>query len=223
MFNLPSNVVTWRDSADMFASKLIDATSLLEVYPLATNAFFAAYIYDYLAANPTITSDTSILTSSLNNLIIPSSYATLNDYLNALYALYSIPLSIVTQSNATNDFIFNAIASTAFNQGQLALLTSNAGVPNFIPANASALTSCNGILGIAVDNILIGAAGNFLLFGKFITTGLVTGAEYFVNTFDGSFTNVKPNGSTQIVKSIGYALSETILFFNPSSTYIELV
>ncbi|PIP78070.1 MAG: hypothetical protein COW85_05700 [Ignavibacteria bacterium CG22_combo_CG10-13_8_21_14_all_37_15] len=146
MFNLPSNVVTWRDSADMFASKLIDATSLLEVYPLATNAFFAAYIYDYLAANPTITSDTSILTSSLNNLIIPSSYATLNDYLNALYALYSIPLSIVTQSNATNDFIFNAIASTAFNQGQLALLTSNAGVPNFIPANASALTSCNGIL-----------------------------------------------------------------------------
>ena len=54
-------------------------------------------------------------------------------------------------------------------------------------------------------------------------TPLTPGDMYYVSTVAGEMTNVMPEGTGDIVRIIGYALSTTQLFFRPDNTYIEVL
>jgi len=89
-------------------------------------------------------------------------------------------------------------------------------------ANATIESTAKGFVAIALSNISTSATGNFLKQGTYTTTGLTTASEYFMDTTGGAITVTKPSTVGNIVRIIGYALSTTILEFNPDRTYIEI-
>ena len=130
-----------------------------------------------------------------------------------------------TRSNAEpteTDHSFSAVSSGNLTQGELCVLKDFAGVPKFVAADATTADGCSGLLGIALTDVADGSSGNFLLFGKFTTSGLSVGAIYYAAQTAGGITVTKTSTAGQIVRIIGYAESATVLFFNPSSTYIEV-
>ena len=77
-------------------------------------------------------------------------------------------------------------------------------------------------LRIAVENILSGQTGNGLIQGKYTTSGLTAGDQYWVGASNGSYTNIQPSGDGDIVRYVGTALNSTILEFKPDETWIEI-
>lgn len=77
-------------------------------------------------------------------------------------------------------------------------------------------------LRIAVENILSGQTGNGLIQGKYTTTGLTAGDQYWVGASNGTYTNIQPSGNGDIVRYVGTALNSTILEFKPDETWIEI-
>jgi hypothetical protein len=69
----------------------------------------------------------------------------------------------------------------------------------------------------------IGVTDGIILGSQKMGSGLTTGNLMYFNGTAGEMTNVMPEGSGDIVRIIGYALSTTQFFFNPGTTYIELV
>jgi len=92
---------------------------------------------------------------------------------------------------------------------------------SFYKADASLPASSNGQLAICTENITSGNTGTFLLFGKYVTSGLTEGI-YYVSTTAGDITPTAPSTEGEVVRIIGYAESSTVLRFHPSSIWIEL-
>lgn len=76
-------------------------------------------------------------------------------------------------------------------------------------------------LRISISPITADSSGNGLIQGIFTTTGLTTGAKYWVGN-SGNYTISQPTSDNSIVRFIGTALSTTELEFNPDQTYIEI-
>lgn len=83
-------------------------------------------------------------------------------------------------------------------------------------ADASSDTTADGPLGIYYSS------GIILTKGKYTTTGLTAGAIYYLSETAGGITTTAPTTSGAIVRVIGKALSTTVLYFNPSNTWVEL-
>lgn len=90
-------------------------------------------------------------------------------------------------------------------------------------ADASAEATCKKLLAMCLDTISADATGTFLIFGKWTTTGLTAGTEYWVSETAGAITITKPTTTGTITRHVGTSLSTTVLFFNPSHTYVEYV
>lgn len=58
--------------------------------------------------------------------------------------------------------------------------------------------------------------------GRYTTTGLTPGLSYFASTTAGAITAVEPSGNYEVVRHIGYALSATVLLFEPSKTFLTV-
>ena len=82
--------------------------------------------------------------------------------------------------------------------------------------DADAEATCSKMLGVSLGSRRVRVSGDWA------TTGLTAGDIYYASTTPGAITNVMPDGSGDIVRIIGYALSTTQLFFNPDTTYIEV-
>jgi hypothetical protein len=89
-------------------------------------------------------------------------------------------------------------------------------------ADASFVTATKGLFGIALgssassDGLLVrGIRGQ--------STGASPGDIMYISTTSGSITNAAPSGSGDHVRVIGYALSATLLYVDPSPDFIELV
>jgi len=89
-------------------------------------------------------------------------------------------------------------------------------------ADAGAEATADTLIAMCTETITAAASGTFILFGKFTTTGLTAGANYYVSTTAGAITATAPSSTTEIVRIIGTALSTTVLFVNPDKTYIEI-
>lgn len=89
-------------------------------------------------------------------------------------------------------------------------------------ADASAEATCDTLIGMCLDTIAGDATGSFLLFGRWTTTGLTAGANYYVSLVAGGITTTAPSGTGEIVRIVGTAISTTVLFFNPDRTYLEI-
>ncbi len=90
-------------------------------------------------------------------------------------------------------------------------------------ADASAEATCDTLLVMCLDTISADATGTFLIFGKWTTSGLTAGAEYWVSETAAAITTTRPTTVGSITRHVGTAVSTTVLFFNPSHTYVEYV
>lgn len=89
--------------------------------------------------------------------------------------------------------------------------------------DADAEATSKGLIGLCLDTIAADGTGTFLIKGKYTTTGLTAGSEYFLSLTTGAITSTKPSATGDIVRLIGYALSTTVLYFDPDKTYLEIV
>lgn len=89
-------------------------------------------------------------------------------------------------------------------------------------ADASAESTADTVIAIALENISAASTGSFLLFGTYTTTGLTAGANYYVSETAAAITATAPTTSGAVVRIVGTAISTTKLLFNPSTSYIVL-
>ena len=124
--------------------------------------------------------------------------------------------AVVSCHNATGSEI--AIRSVCYISGD------QSGVPQITKAQASAEANCKGLLVITMAAIGNGSAGNCRVMGKVSGfSGLTPGAiQYLSDDTAGLIEETATTTSTEIVRIIGYALSATVLWFNPDISYIEV-
>ena len=92
-------------------------------------------------------------------------------------------------------------------------------------ADADAASSSISLLGIALEAKTDGQAMNVALSGSFVrddTYNFNVGVPLYIHTSIGEITHTKPSGSGDIVRTVGYAITADIIFFNPSSDYVTL-
>lgn len=90
------------------------------------------------------------------------------------------------------------------------------GANTWSAADADTAATCSGILGIRLN------ATTVHIWGPYTTTGLTAAADYYVSETAGAITATEPTTSTSISRTVGRALSTTVLFFKPDETYIEV-
>lgn len=113
------------------------------------------------------------------------------------------------------------VAAVSLVNGDLCYMN---GVGKMAKAQANAKATCDTLLAMCLDTIAADATGTFLLFGKWTTSGLTAGIEYWVSDITaGTIIATRPNTAGDIIRKVGTAISTTVLFFNPSQDYIEYV
>lgn len=99
-----------------------------------------------------------------------------------------------------------------------------AGTPEITKAQADVSGTSQGMLVITSVDIANGAAGGCIISGQLTGfTGLTPGAiEYLSNDTAGAMEETATTTTGEIMRIMGYALSSSVLYFNPDKTYIEL-
>ena len=91
-------------------------------------------------------------------------------------------------------------------------------------ADADAEATTKGAIVMATDTILADADGVLLLMG-FIRDDSWTWTvadELYVSCTPGNPTDTQPAGAGDVVRIVGWAMTATIVYFNPSATYVEI-
>ena len=115
---------------------------------------------------------------------------------------------------------YTAATGNTFAQGEVGYLNSSG---EMLKTDASALGTCDGILGMATAAISAGSPGAFMLLGLVTgLSGLTPGAVYYLSETAGAITATKPVSASAGVRKIGQAISATTLLFNPSMTIIVI-
>jgi hypothetical protein len=93
-------------------------------------------------------------------------------------------------------------------------------------ADASAASTCDGVIVIANEAITATNSGEFMLYGimdGFV--GLTAGSHYWISTTGttgNTNTTTKPSTTGEIQKRLGTAISTTEIFFDPAQDYGEV-
>ncbi len=96
----------------------------------------------------------------------------------------------------------------------------------WLEAQADATARSINLLGIALEAKTDTQAMNVALPGSFVVDASwswTVGVPLYVGTTLGLITATKPTGSGHVVRTVGYSLSATTIFFDPSSDYVTLV
>ncbi len=88
--------------------------------------------------------------------------------------------------------------------------------------DADAEATASAKLLLCIDTIAADATGTFLVKGKYTTTGLTAGSNYYVSATAGEITVTAPSTTGQIVRLVGTAESTTVLEFKTDNTFIEV-
>lgn len=116
-----------------------------------------------------------------------------------------------------------AQAGEAIGLAQVAYFKNVAGVLTAFKANSTdgtlpARAYCSTPSGVAV-----GLFGEFILLGvNPYYGGLTVGALYYLHTTSGQISSTPPFTGGNIIQPVGYALSATDLWFNPTLSYLTL-
>ena len=98
-----------------------------------------------------------------------------------------------------------------------------AGIPNVILADADAAATATKMLVVINETIADSATGDAIAHGKVTGfTGLTPSAIQYVHTTAGDFVEAAPSGTADIVRVAGYALSATVMYFNPGGSWVEI-
>jgi len=99
------------------------------------------------------------------------------------------------------------------------------GSSTWLEADSDAVGTSINLLGIALAAVDSGAALNVALAGSFVrddTFNFTPGVPLYVSGTLGAITATKPTGSGDIVRTVGYAVTADVIYFNPSSDYVVL-
>lgn len=111
--------------------------------------------------------------------------------------------------------IVSGTAGAALTAGDLVYFDAVSSNNKWEKTDANTVASCeNALLGIVIANASEDAAVQILLQGIYITSGLTTGANWVSETA-GAITSTMPTTSGVVQRIIGYAVSSTLLYFNP--------
>ena len=90
--------------------------------------------------------------------------------------------------------------------------------------DADVETTTKGMLGISLEGSTNGNDMKTLLQGFFRddSFAFIAGDTLYVSTTAGGITNTAPTTAGDFVRVIGYAITDDLIYFNPSSTYIEV-
>ena len=111
-------------------------------------------------------------------------------------------------------------AGASLSAGDLCYMASD-GHMELADADAEATTKT--FLAICLETLSASSAGQFLIKGKYTTSGLTTGAPYFVSLTAGDWTATVPDLSVDVGRVIGYAFSTTVLYFDPDKSWFTNV
>ena len=95
----------------------------------------------------------------------------------------------------------------------------------WLEADSDAAATSINMLGIALAAVDSGAALNVALAGSFVrddTFDFTPGVPLYISGTLGAITATKPTGSGDIVRTVGYAATADVIYFNPSSDYVIL-
>lgn len=164
-----------------------------------------------------------------------NSHATIDSHLGAT-AAHGATGAVVgttntqTLTNKTLQLDAEAIVMTAYNntgasrsKGDLCYIDGDqSGTPRMALADADAESTAGPVMLVMV-NETIGSAnsGEVVVFG-WVTglSGLTAGAEQYVSTTAGAITETAPSGASDVIRVVGYAMSTTEIFFEPSGSWV---
>jgi hypothetical protein len=95
----------------------------------------------------------------------------------------------------------------------------------WLEADADATGTSINLLGIALEAKTDTQAMNVALAGSFVrddTWAWTPGVPLYISGTLGAITATKPTGTGDVVRTVGYAVTADIIFFNPSSDYVTL-
>ena len=95
----------------------------------------------------------------------------------------------------------------------------------WLEADADATGTSINLLGIALEAKTDTQAMNLALAGSFVrddTWSWTPGVPLYVSGTLGAITATKPSGSGDVVRTVGYAVTADVIFFNHSSDYVTL-
>jgi len=123
--------------------------------------------------------------------------------------------NLISCHNATGAEI--AIRSVCYISGD------QSGVPQITKAQANTAANASKMLVITTAAIANGAAGNCRALGKVsgFTARTAGAIQYLSDDTAGAIEETATTTATEIVRIIGYAISATVIYFNPDKTYIE--
>lgn len=117
----------------------------------------------------------------------------------------------VMQTNLTTE------ASTSFTIGQIGYVDSSGTVS---AADASAeSTGGDVMLVMAQGTVGTAAAADFMIQGILTTSGLTAGALYYLSETAKGITTTAPSTTNAVIRVVGYAISSTKFYFNPSTEW----
>jgi len=127
-------------------------------------------------------------------------------------------------ANTTSISCHNATGSEIAIRQVCYISGDQSGVPQITKAQADAEANAKGMLVMTTAAIANGAAGNCRILGKVTGfSGLTPAAiQYLSDDTAGAIEETATTTSTEIVRIIGYALSATVLYFNPDISYVEV-
>ena len=114
--------------------------------------------------------------------------------------------------------IFTAATGNTFAAGDVGYLNSSG---EMVLTDASALGTCDGVIGMSIGAVSPGATGFFVLLGLVSgLSGLTAGSVYWLSETAGAITTTAPTTASAGVRKVGVAVSTTALMFNPSMTIV---
>lgn len=87
-------------------------------------------------------------------------------------------------------------------------------------ADSDAESTSSSMIVMALATINADASGQFLISGRYTTSGLTAGSKYFISGTAGAITTTAPSAASSVVRIVGYALSTTVLYFMPDTAYV---
>ena len=95
----------------------------------------------------------------------------------------------------------------------------------WLEADADATGTSINLLGIALEAKTNAQPMNVALPGSFVrddSWSWTGGVPLYISNTPGAITATKPTGSGDVVRTVGYAVTGDVIFFNPSSDYVTL-
>lgn len=228
---------TWNDGDIVYVSSTIDG-GLTKVQPIAPNLHIEMAIVILAGANGSV-------------FVRPHRYPHIHDLQDVAYSAGTESNLDVIQWDGTlsaftitNTPQFTSVSASTISGGTLygdgsnltgiglEVITVGENVSKgdvlFLSGNSKYYKSSNTNelyssteLRLAISAITADATGSAVIQGKFTTTGLTAGENYWIGT-NGNYTSTQPTGDGDIVRYVGSALSTTELEFNPDGLYVEI-